>query len=125
MFSNELLSNSPIDIHGILVSGIHSMKGIFENNTSEVETPTRYQTEPVITVLKEKEIKPPEVGFEIQGAQSEIIGEAELVWASQKIAIIGENQIEYLSNFESMGWSVYKINEWQEMSTEIVRRLSK
>ncbi len=48
----------------------------------------------------------PAVGYEHMNAQEEIVAEAELVWESDRIAGLLEDQLEYQAVFEKQGWQV-------------------
>ncbi len=51
----------------------------------------------------------PEVGFELESDTGEIIGEAELAWAEQKVALLTQAHLRFKDAFTSLGWWAVEI----------------
>ncbi len=49
---------------------------------------------------------PSSVGYELGDEESGVLGQAEMVWESRKIAVLSQEQIEFKEVFEKEGWQV-------------------
>ena len=56
--------------------------------------------------LQERDVPPPEVGFELIGPKGGVLAEAELGWESHRVAVLLKNQSANRVSFESRGWRV-------------------
>ena len=65
--------------------------------------------------------EPSSVGYELAGQSDEVIGEAELVWASFKIALLTPEQGESEGVFVSHGWRVIKTDD--DISRSVFKEL--
>ena len=59
--------------------------------------------------ILERDLAPPEVGYELAGAKNEVLAEAELAWPEQKLAVILAP--EDRPSFESAGWRYWTIDD--------------
>lgn len=62
------------------------------------------------------------VGFELVNQNSKVVAEAELAWGQQKIAILGEWQMPFKSEFVSRDWSVFTISQAVDHSGKILEK---
>ena len=63
----------------------------------------------VLLALAKDGLPPPEVGFELQGADGEVVVEAELAWEAKRVAVL-RGGVE--SNpFVEAGWRVFDVEE--------------
>lgn len=53
----------------------------------------------------------PEVGFELQDPHGRIVATAELAWPDARIALLREDEMEYLGAFEGVGWRALPLAE--------------
>ena len=53
----------------------------------------------------------PVVGYELEGSDGRVCGEAELAWPSAKVAVLTEAQAEFTAVFESQGWKLFRAGE--------------
>lgn len=51
--------------------------------------------------------QPDIVGYEITDNSGKVLGEAEMVWKYEKIAILRDEQVMYNDKFEQLGWKVF------------------
>ncbi|MFH1621629.1 MAG: DEAD/DEAH box helicase [Candidatus Omnitrophota bacterium] len=70
-------------------------------------------------LLKEK-VTIPEVGYELQLDNGEIIAEAELAWESKKIAILSDKQNSYKEIFTQYKWKIFMIADAIGQITNII-----
>ena len=56
--------------------------------------------------LQERDVPPPEVGFELIGPMGEVLAEAELGWESHRVAVLLTDRSANRVSFESRGWRV-------------------
>ena len=56
--------------------------------------------------LREREVPPPEAGFELVGPRGGVLAEAELAWESHRVAVLMQDQSADRVTFESRGWRV-------------------
>ena len=59
--------------------------------------------------ILERDLAPPEVGYELAGAKNEVLAEAELAWPEQKLAVILAP--EDRPSFETAGWRCWSIDD--------------
>jgi len=52
----------------------------------------------------------PEIGFELEDDNGEIIAESELSWPGLKIGLLVEAQLDYQDIFKDSGWQIYPID---------------
>ena len=52
----------------------------------------------------------PEAGYELEGKNGEIIGEAEFAWPEMKIAIFSEDQEQYMNLFQNDQWECLNVS---------------
>ncbi|HEB63904.1 MAG TPA: DEAD/DEAH box helicase [Gammaproteobacteria bacterium] len=68
--------------------------------------------------LKSSGIQKPEVGYELESAEGEVIGEAELAWPELSVAVLLIYQAEECeSAFVSRGWAVFKPGDEQTIES--------
>lgn len=67
----------------------------------------------------------PEVGFELQNVDDEIIAEAELAWKDSRIAILASFQANYKNIFSNHGWKVYMIEKALDNMSELISSIEK
>jgi DEAD/DEAH box helicase domain-containing protein len=60
--------------------------------------------------------QPTSVGYELVNENEEVIGEAELAWVSQKIALLTPEQDESVDAFAKNGWTVVRTED-EEIAT--------
>jgi DEAD/DEAH box helicase domain-containing protein len=57
----------------------------------------------------------PEPGYELAGADGEIVGVAELAWVEQKLCVLSEQQAEYSEAAQALAWTIFKTDElWED-----------
>lgn len=66
---------------------------------------------------------PPEIGFELAGANGRICAEAELAWMDGRVAVLTEDQEEFVEAFEEQEWLVFLVGR-SDRTTEILDALS-
>lgn len=64
-----------------------------------------------LKLMVEKNLTLPDVLYELQKEDGEIIAEAELVWHNEKLVGLLEEQLIYTNIFENAGWKVLKLDE--------------
>ncbi len=64
---------------------------------------------PILLVLANDGLPPPEVGFELQSADGEVVAEAELAWEAKRIAVLLGGTAS--SAFAEAGWRVFSADE--------------
>ena len=64
---------------------------------------------PALLPLAKDGLPPPEVGFELQGADGEVVAEAELAWEAQQVAVLRGGA--EAGPFVEAGWHVFDFKE--------------
>jgi len=70
-----------------------------------------------LNVLLDEGYAAPEVGYELQDGQDEIIADGELAWMAERLIVLVSGQEIYRENFEANGWTVIigdKEDDWVE-----------
>src|SRR5690606_3369152 len=70
---------------------------------------------PLLYSLKDQYVSMPVVGFELEGVKGEILAEAELFWADQKIIVLLPYQLDDKEVFEQHGYDVYLFEDNLEL----------
>lgn len=65
----------------------------------------------LLDTLKNAKWPLPEAGYELAGADGEIIGSAELAWEGMKLAFLTEEEQEYEQQFQLLKWQVFPLSE--------------
>ena len=82
-----------------------------DNAWAELKEFTAVEIHSLLDKLKENGWLPPEAGYELEGADGEIIGSAELAWEELKLAFLIDAELEYEQLFIDAGWKTLPIQE--------------
>ena len=78
---------------------------------NEVKELTDNNIHSLLYQLQESGWPVPEAGYELTGADGEIIASAELAWEELKIAFLIDDELTCLSQFEKKKWRAYSMQE--------------
>ncbi len=93
----------------------HSWLGDVSGGPVEPESTTAWadalrfaaeEVRPALTSLRERDLPPPDAGFELTGSNGRVVAEAELGWEDHRVAILMTDQSPDRATFESRGWRV-------------------
>jgi DEAD/DEAH box helicase domain-containing protein len=115
-----LEQGSAIDPYGIWVGGQPAPTGLGKTATPDQAKQWQVLSQLVHpsclallmalqSAILERDLAPPEVGYELAGAKNEVLAEAELAWPEQKLAVILAP--EDRPSFESAGWRCWSIDD--------------
>jgi len=82
-----------------------------EDEWNELKELTDAQFHGLLDLLRENNWPLPEAGYELQGADGEIIASAELGWETLKVAFLTDDEIEYQDQFMARGWKTIPMVE--------------
>ena len=82
-----------------------------EGEWNELKELTDVQFHGLLDLLRENKWPLPEAGYELEGADGEIIASAELGWEALKIAFLTDDEIKYRNQFVDKGWKTIPIAE--------------
>jgi len=86
-------------------------QGREEDTWSEVFEATEAEIHPLLNLLQEKGWPMPEAGFELFSEAGIIIATAELGWLELNLALLQQNELDFIPIFEKTGWRVYPLAE--------------
>ena len=65
------------------------------------------EVQALLAELSSRGVPPPEVGFELAGAEGVVLAQAELAWAAHRTAVLVPDQEVHTASFEALGWRVF------------------
>ncbi len=89
---------------------------------TELRELTEEEFHGLLDKLEEHEWPAPEAGFELEGADGEIIGSAELAWEELKLAFLTEGELENKQGFTDAGWEIIPIKHVLMNPEEFIHR---
>jgi len=108
---SELIQGGYVNLHW---EDDIELKSIYDESEEWLTVLSQVSNEIVewVEYLKNAEVQKPEVGFELESSEGEVVGEAELAWHELLIAVLMDYQVEDCeAAFVSQGWSVIKVEE--------------
>jgi len=81
-----------------------------DNSWNELKELTDMRFHDLLDILKKQGWQPPEAGYELEGAEGEVVGSAELAWEALKLAFLTDEELDYQQLFTNAGWNTFSIN---------------
>lgn len=76
---------------------------------------------PLLSVIEGHGLPLPMCGFELLGSDRSVVGEAELAWESQKVALLLSDQLAFEAHFTRDQWTVL---QWEGNSEDLTNQLA-
>jgi len=82
------------------------------------------ELKPFIEAIDAELLASARVGYELTGDKDQVLADAELAWEAEKIAILGDWQMPYQSEFENKGWEILSIEEVVNDPSQVIEKLN-